>query len=146
MNQANILAIVSGLFFGAGWWIWIDGASYASYTNEVVDVTFGFHVPGIIATIAFFMVNIVPYEAINADPMMFTGTNVAVKAKAWLFFSFLVLFGSLIAAIWVFVEKWGKEDPKSDWPGIALILQVAFIFLSTILYRIGPGGKSENDI
>ncbi len=59
------------------------------------------------------------------------GEGVSTKARIWLFASFVVAFGAMIAAFWVAITVWftGSRDPETKYGGVALIVQNVAIFL-----------------
>jgi hypothetical protein len=55
---------------------------------------------------------------------------VSTKAKIWLFFSFVIAFGGLIASIWIGIQYWFMAShPGSQYGGVAIIVQNSLIFL-----------------
>eukprot|EP01048_Picozoa_sp_COSAG05_P030074 COSAG05_NODE_10247_length_575_cov_4.981092_1_plen_75_part_00 len=66
--------------------------------------------------------------------------------NAWLFFSFLVMFGTIIAAVWIMVQEFIPKDKFStQWPGIAMTIQCVCQLLSAVIMFIGRengGGQS----
>lgn len=63
------------------------------------------------------------------------GDGVQARVRLWLFFSLVVCFGGIIAAVWVASVHWFQASPQYDWPGIALILQNFTIFVAAMMYR-----------
>lgn len=68
---------------------------------------------------------------------------VQARVRAWLFFSLVVCFGGILASIWVASVHWFQQKPKSDWPGLALILQNVAIFISAMAFRFAK--PMDND-
>lgn len=60
---------------------------------------------------------------------------VQARVRAWLFFSLVVCFGGILAAVWVASVHWFQQKPTYDWPGLALILQNITLFVSAMLFR-----------
>jgi hypothetical protein len=53
------------------------------------------------------------------------------RVRVWLFVSFVIAFGGIIAAVWIACANWfvNEQTPLTHWPGIALILQNVLIFV-----------------
>nr|AIN50147.1 transmembrane 50B-like protein [Salmo salar] len=131
-ERRNTLAsIVAGVLFFTGWWIMIDAA--VSYTTQEMNPAV--HTCGVFATIAFFMINAVSNGQVRGDTYG-EGCFGRTGARLWLFIGFLVMFGSLIASIWILFG--GFVVPKKDmYPGLAVFFQNALIFFSTLIYKFG---------
>lgn len=67
-------ASAAGFLFAAGWWMFIDGASVARFEDYGITVDFAQYLPGIAATLAFFMVNSFSWDKI-ANPEMYAGSD-----------------------------------------------------------------------
>ncbi|KAJ8314872.1 hypothetical protein KUTeg_007022 [Tegillarca granosa] len=97
-----VVSVISGVMFFVGWWIVIDAAAVYPDQNEF---NHAFHTCGVIATIAFFMINSVSNGQIRGDSYS-TGCL-------------------------------GQTGKQPDWPGIAVFLQNALIFFSSIVFKFG---------
>jgi hypothetical protein len=68
-----------------------------------------------------------------------TTTALLPLARCFLSFALLIALGSIIGAIVIIVDDYTKQcDGASSacmWPGISILLQTIFIFLSTMIYR-----------
>lgn len=106
-------------------------------------VTFGHYVPGLVSSLGLVMVNAVQWRDLGG---MSWGWEDAVQTRSrlWLFFSLIVCFGGIIAALWAGTVHWFQQKPTTDWPGLALILQNIIIFLAAMLYRFAKP-FDEND-
>ena len=60
--------------------------------------------PGILQTLALFMVNVINWSALTEDAFMDEGRGAKV-AKCWIFTSFVFAFSGLIGAIWILVAE-----------------------------------------
>jgi len=157
-KRNSLTSYSSGLLFAIAWWMLID-ANVLSFTEDRdSDVWHGvilwwFYVPGIISTIALIMVNIISYEAISGNG--FLDDSSVLKARIWLFISFILAFGGLLGSGWILFAKYvipsNSDDgsgsgsptlPEDKWPGVALFLQNIFIFLSAIILRFGRKSSS----
>ncbi|ROT74356.1 putative transmembrane protein 50B [Penaeus vannamei] len=133
-----IASVVSGTLFAVGWWCIIDAATQYPSNDQF---NHAYHVCGVIATIAMFMVNSVSNGQVRGD-MYTDGCMGPLGARIWLFLGLMLSFGSLIAACWILFG--GYVIPKSAffWPGVAVFLQNMFIFFSSVIYKIG---RSEDN-
>jgi len=133
------LSYAAGILFAIGWWIWIDATAWTNKQPGLEPVLGAHYVPGIVGTIALFMINAVSWNDINYN--MF-GDSVSTKAKVWLFFSFLIAFGALIASIWIAVSYWFMRNAGSQYGGVAIIVENLLIFVSAMMYRFA---KPQNE-
>ncbi|XP_034741111.1 transmembrane protein 50B isoform X2 [Etheostoma cragini] len=118
--------------FFTGWWIMIDAA--VTYPSQE-QMNHAFHTCGVFSTIAFFMINAVSNGQVRGDTYG-EGCLGRTGARLWLFIGFMMMFGSLIASIWILFG--GYVVPKKEVaPGLAVFFQNAFIFFSTLIYKFG---------
>ncbi|XP_048459005.1 transmembrane protein 50B [Rhincodon typus] len=69
-------------------------------------------------------------SAFHAGCLSFTG------ARIWLFIGFMLMFGSLIASMWILFGAY--VVPKINvYPGLAVFFQNALIFFSSLIYKFG---------
>jgi hypothetical protein len=60
------------------------------------------------------------------------------SAKFCFFFGMVTLFCTLFGALWIAIDRYfTSSKPKSDWPGVAIILNLFFQFISAIVLRMG---------
>ena len=121
--------------FGVAWWLYIDGTASTddSFTKDAAAYTW---LPGVGMSLAFLMLNMLPWESLNADDAAYHGGNVALKARCWLVFAMLVAMGSLSGAIKIFVSDYANRDGcdgNCKYAGVALFVQCILIFI-----RCGP--------
>jgi len=135
------IAAVSGIMFGVGWLILVDGNVYENLVIHKQRIEFWYYVPGIIATVALFMTNIVNLEALNPYSWLFED-GVSTRIRAWLFLSFVLNFGAITASIWLLVAKFHTDD---QWPGIAMVLQSVILFISSLLLMWAKSDKGDTD-
>ncbi|KAM6986656.1 transmembrane protein 50B [Aplochiton taeniatus] len=127
-----VASIVAGVLFFTGWWIMIDAA--VSYPSQEV-MNHAFHTCGVFSTIAFFMINAVSNGQVRGDTYG-EGCLGRTGARLWLFLGFMMMFGSLIASIWILFGAYVMPK-KEVAPGLAVFFQNAFIFFSTLIYKFG---------
>ncbi|XP_064617685.1 transmembrane protein 50A-like [Liolophura sinensis] len=129
-----VAAVASGILFFTGWWLVIDAATM--YQNQA-DFNHAYHTCGVIATLAFFMINSVSNGQIRGESYT-TGCMGQTGARIWLFLGFLLGFGALIAASWILFGFYVvPPNPPPQWPGIAVFLQNALIFFSALVFKFG---------
>ncbi|KAG8136557.1 hypothetical protein E2320_005123 [Naja naja] len=57
-------------------------------------------------------------------------------ARVWLFIGFMLMFGSLIASVWILFGAYVTQN-INVYPGLAVFFQNALIFFSTLIYKFG---------
>ncbi|KAM6979040.1 transmembrane protein 50B-like [Tautogolabrus adspersus] len=127
-----VASIGAGVLFFTGWWIMIDAA--VSYPLQE-QMNHAFHTCGVFSTIAFFMINAVSNGQVRGDTYG-EGCLGRTGARLWLFIGFMMMFGSLIASIWILFGGYVVPQ-KQVAPGLAVFFQNAFIFFSTLVYKFG---------
>lgn len=129
-ERRNLISSVSaGVLFFIGWWIMIDAAATQEFKHA-------FHTPGVISSLAVFMVNAVSNAQVRGETYN-TGCIGQTGARVWLIMGFLLLFGSLIAASWILFGFYVVKSDAHPWPGVAVFLQNALIFFSAIVFKFG---------
>jgi len=142
-NKETALSYLAGAVFSFAWWLWIDCNVYTVYSNERnTKIYFPHYLPGIVGTIALIMINVVRWSDLNSNNMF--GSGVSNKARAWMFFSFIIAFGCIAAAIWIAIVHWFQGNPTTSvYPGVAIIIKNLLIFVSAMLYRFA---KPQDDL
>ena len=64
-TKGAIFGGVGGLFFGVGWWIFLNAASL--HSSSTVPIPFSFYLPIIGQLLSFFMINLPAWSAISGD-------------------------------------------------------------------------------
>ncbi|MBZ3889394.1 Transmembrane protein 50B [Sciurus carolinensis] len=83
--------------FFTGWWIMIDAAVVYPKPEQL---NHAFHTCGVFSTLAFFMINAVSNAQVRGDSYE-SGCLGRTGARVWLFIGFMLMFGSLIASMWI---------------------------------------------
>uniref|UniRef100_A0A8C5D1F5 Transmembrane protein 50B n=1 Tax=Gadus morhua TaxID=8049 RepID=A0A8C5D1F5_GADMO len=96
-RRNTVASVVAGVLFFTGWWVMIDAATI--YTTQE-QMNHAFHTCGVFSTIAFFMINAVSNGQVRGDTYG-EGCFGRTGVRLWLFMGFMVMFGSLIGAIWI---------------------------------------------
>uniref|UniRef100_A0A8C5H0L0 Transmembrane protein 50A n=1 Tax=Gouania willdenowi TaxID=441366 RepID=A0A8C5H0L0_GOUWI len=120
-RRNTIASVAAGVLFFTGWWIIIDAA--VKYPDEG-QFHHAYHTCGVIATLAFLMINAVSNGQVRGDSYS-EGCLGQTGARVWLFIGFMLAFGSLIASMWILFG--GFVVPKKPvYPGIAIFFQNGF--------------------
>uniref|UniRef100_A0AAY5L0W0 Transmembrane protein 50A n=1 Tax=Esox lucius TaxID=8010 RepID=A0AAY5L0W0_ESOLU len=96
-RRNTIASVAAGVLFFTGWWIIIDAA--VKYPDEAI-FHHAYHTCGVIATLAFLMINAVSNGQVRGDSYS-EGCIGQTGARVWLFIGFMLAFGSLIASMWI---------------------------------------------
>ncbi|XP_059997009.1 transmembrane protein 50A isoform X3 [Lagenorhynchus albirostris] len=127
-KRNTIASIAAGILFFTGWWIIIDAAVIYPSMDEF---NHSYHACGVIATIAFLMINAVSNGQVRGDSYS-EGCLGQTGARIWLFIGFMLAFGSLIASMWILFGGYVAKEKAIVYPGIAVFFQNAFIFFGCI--------------
>ena len=90
--------------------------------------------------------NIADTEYLNPYSWVYD-ESIGVRVRLWLLASFVVSIGGIAAAIWVMSAEFvkpGSENPN-QWTGIAMTLQTALIFFSSLLMLACKSFKNQYD-
>ncbi|CAJ0929955.1 unnamed protein product [Ranitomeya imitator] len=131
-KRNTIASVVAGVLFFSGWWIMIDAA--VVYPKQE-DLNHAFHTCGVFSTVAFFMINAVSNAQVRGDGYS-DGCLGRTGARIWLFIGFMMMFGSLIASMWILFGAFVTQN-VNVYPGLAVFFQNALIFFSTLIYKFG---------
>ncbi|XP_018331681.1 transmembrane protein 50B [Agrilus planipennis] len=130
-RRNSTVSILSGLLFFMGWWMIIDAASVYPGT-----VAAGYHMCGVVGTLSLVMVNSVTNAQVRGDSYD-AGCLGSRGARIWLFLGFVMGFASVIAACWILFADFVGAKEASQWPGVALFMQNALIFVSSLVFKFG---------
>ncbi|MEE6484922.1 hypothetical protein FKM82_014104 [Ascaphus truei] len=133
-KRNTIASVAAGVLFFTGWWIIIDAAvKYPSGES----LNHSYHACGVIATVAFLMINAVSNGQVRGDGYS-EGCIGQIGARIWLFIGFMLAFGSLIASMWILFGGYvAAEGAREVYPGIAIFFQNAFIFFGGLVFKFG---------
>ncbi|TEA33683.1 hypothetical protein DBR06_SOUSAS12810030, partial [Sousa chinensis] len=132
-KRNTIASIAAGILFFTGWWIIIDAAVIYPSMDEF---NHSYHACGVIATIAFLMINAVSNGQVRGDSYS-EGCLGQTGARIWLFIGFMLAFGSLIASMWILFGGYVAKEKAIVYPGIAVFFQNAFIFFGGLIFKFG---------
>lgn len=121
--------VLAGAVFGAGWWCFID----ALVVSKVVlhdSFPFTYWLPGVVATIALVLMNLVPRESLGST-QYYGDEDSDTQARCWLFISYLISFASVAGAGAVFISS--IQHHAHVQMGVGCLLQAGFILASALL-------------
>ena len=124
-KRNTIASVAAGVLFFTGWWIIIDAA--VKYPT-MEDFNHSYHACGVIATIAFLMINAVSNGQVRGDSYS-EGCLGQTGARIWLFIGFMMAFGSLIASMWILFGGYVVKEKAVVYPGIAVFSRMRSSFL-----------------
>ncbi|KAM9213930.1 transmembrane protein 50A isoform 2-T3 [Leptosomus discolor] len=129
-KRNTIASVAAGVLFFTGWWIIIDAA--VKYP-KVEDFNHSYHACGVIATIAFLMINAVSNGQVRGDSYS-EGCLGQTGARIWLFIGFMMAFGSLIASMWILFGGYVVKGRRlrmfvSKWHWLSLLTWCDVVFL-----------------
>ncbi|XP_062429340.1 transmembrane protein 50B isoform X1 [Rhea pennata] len=128
-----VASIVAGVLFFTGWWIMIDAAVVYPKPEQM---NHAFHTCGVFSTLAFFMINAVSNAQVRGDSYS-DGCLGRTGARVWLFIGFMLMFGSLIASMWILFGAYVTQN-TNVYPGLAVFFQNALIFFRLFLPLTSP--------
>ncbi|EFA84152.1 transmembrane protein [Heterostelium album PN500] len=151
-KMKKVLAFLAGAFFSIGWFIWIDGHVYENHRNRETDgfgpsIQWVYYLPGIFATVALVMTNIVNIESLSGSSFL-SDEGTSTKIRIWLFLSFAISFGCVAAAIWIMAAVFmppHNKNSDAEYPGIALTVQNVMIFISSLTLMYSKSRREENE-
>ncbi|XP_078245032.1 transmembrane protein 50B isoform X2 [Pogona vitticeps] len=108
-RRNTVASVVAGILFFTGWWIMIDAAVVYPKPEEM---NHAFHTCGVFSTLAFFMINAVSNAQVRGDSYG-DGCLGRTGARVWLFIGFMLMFGSLIASMWILFGAYVTQTPSS---------------------------------
>uniref|UniRef100_A0A4X2K620 Transmembrane protein 50B n=1 Tax=Vombatus ursinus TaxID=29139 RepID=A0A4X2K620_VOMUR len=108
-RRNTVASVVAGVLFFTGWWIMIDAAVVYPKPEQM---NHAFHTCGVFSTLAFFMINAVSNAQVRGDSYE-SGCLGRTGARVWLFIGFMLMFGSLIASMWIL---FGAYVTQMDFP------------------------------
>ena len=131
-----------GLFFGTGWWIFLNAASL--HHSSVVGIPFSFFLPIIGQILSFLMINLPAWSAISgSDSVAFVDPARALCINRSIVVAGLFLQLSCVAAsVYILAGVYGQGDdpnfqPTDSVDGVLIFLSNLMVFLATWLQRWG---------
>ncbi|XP_044892602.1 transmembrane protein 50B isoform X1 [Felis catus] len=106
-----VASVVAGVLFFTGWWIMIDAAVVYPKPEQL---NHAFHTCGVFSTLAFFMINAVSNAQVRGDSYE-SGCLGRTGARVWLFIGFMLMFGSLIASMWILFGAYVTQNLQASY-------------------------------
>eukprot|EP01059_Diplonema_ambulator_P018217 TRINITY_DN30428_c0_g1_i1.p1 TRINITY_DN30428_c0_g1~~TRINITY_DN30428_c0_g1_i1.p1 ORF type:complete len:152 (+),score=35.63 TRINITY_DN30428_c0_g1_i1:52-507(+) len=135
-------SVTAGGLFAVGWWWFVDGVLIAKH--EGTHFGFEMTIPGILVTLGLICVNMLRPEDIRDDGM--GDMSDVNKAKTFFFIAWMLIFGGLIAAIWICIADFGNASTTrtTTYPGVAIIMQTIVITLAAVIFWMGRGTRNSD--
>lgn len=149
-NRKAVTGYTAGFLFALGWWIFIDGAVYNAVKGSVPggrfnQLAFEDWLPGILSTLALFIVNMIDRESLGADDSLYDGSNVAMKARGCAFAGITIALGSVGGALAILTLKYIIPGFNGDalYLGICITLQNFLIFIGSMVFWFGRNSEER---
>ena len=130
----KIISIATGVMIALGIWVFTDGIIQSYSTNHVQFYEFA---APICVLVGFFLLNNLPPDMF--DRKGFWNEEAQCYQKLILVTAVILLFGSLVASIWIFLGVplfSGDAVPRIvKWRGITSIIQTGITLVATLLWR-----------
>ena len=134
--SGRILAMYfCGFLFSAAWWAFIDGVVYSNYMQFPVYVELVDWLPGLFATLSFFMMNMVDKDVLNATEYSYSGYGVAWKARLWFFIAIVLSMSSFGGSVAILAVKYygtGHYGTEA-YAAWATVFQTCAILISSVV-------------
>uniref|UniRef100_M4BU67 Uncharacterized protein n=1 Tax=Hyaloperonospora arabidopsidis (strain Emoy2) TaxID=559515 RepID=M4BU67_HYAAE len=138
VDPGKLSCYAAGVLLGIGWWIIADGAASAAYHNSHISFDIVKYLPGIVATLAFFLINTVNWDMLSDDARFTYGSEVATRARCFVVSCMALSVASLVGSVLVFTRTYvNNKYNESAWPGAAIVFQNGFILMGTFVMRVG---------
>jgi cytochrome bd-type quinol oxidase subunit 2 len=135
-----ILAVITGLCLGGGWWVYVDGViKYKNFPHMNTTITpptpipyhYAWMTPGLVVTFSMVAMNIVTMSHIRRH----------WAGRLWLFITLTVGVLGLCGAVWILSNVFDGQE----WPGVSLVVQTLLILMGGIIYflRVGFGSSAD---
>ncbi|CAL8460582.1 g111 [Coccomyxa elongata] len=132
--QSKLRAIcpfLSGAMFGTAWAFWVDALVYTK-TILHESYPFTYNLPGIVATLALIMMNMVSRDDLASMGDMYDSDEGSEgRAKIWLFLSYCVAFGAVAGSIAVLVTC--VQNGQHVEVGVGGLVQSGLILVAALL-------------
>mmetsp|Transcript_3495 Transcript_3495/g.6566 ORF Transcript_3495/g.6566 Transcript_3495/m.6566 type:complete len:204 (-) Transcript_3495:86-697(-) len=101
--------------------------------------------PGALAMISLFFINTVEARHLTTEADLISGGQ-TVALKIWLCFGFLVGIGAIVAAFYVYVELFTRNDAIQNGPGLAAIIQTLLLLIASLLFWLGRSVGMDSEL
>ena len=141
-SKGIVFGGVGGIFFGVGWWIFLNAASLHSSSPD--PIPFSFYLPIIGQLLSFFMINLPAWSAISGDDSIaYDNADRVLCINRGIVMAGLFLEMSCVAgAVYILAGVYGEKDdagfqPTDTLDGLLIFLSNLMVFLATWLMRWG---------
>ena len=142
LPRSAIVSLLSGAIYSTAWWIFVDAFGQSKIRDDFPAFNFYMAVPGLIMTIALFMINIVDFQKVQMDDSY---DNTACKARTFLLIAILIAFGALIGSLWIMIDRFINADTTTSiTPGVIIFISNLLIFISALLWKVGRSFGSSS--
>eukprot|EP01060_Flectonema_neradi_P008452 TRINITY_DN1602_c0_g1_i1.p1 TRINITY_DN1602_c0_g1~~TRINITY_DN1602_c0_g1_i1.p1 ORF type:complete len:153 (+),score=26.90 TRINITY_DN1602_c0_g1_i1:62-520(+) len=141
MDRRYLIALFAGVMFAGGWIMFADGFVIARQNTGTHQHSKDW-APGLVATVAFFFMNLITPQHLSEESGMYDEREVGMN-KAWFFFSVLVMFAAITMAVVFLITDYSKESGDLEYPGIANLMQTLLISVSSFAFFMSRGRKND---
>jgi hypothetical protein len=142
--RLRFFSVLGGAIFAFSWWIMIDAAVFVDREDEPLKLEPVLWLPGIGATLTFFIIVLMDFGALYADELThFQARETKMVARTILTFAVLLGLASLGGAIVILSDVYaghkgvGGQIPDSVYPGVAIFMQTFLLFVGSFITRLG---------
>lgn len=143
-TRIRVFSVLGGMLFSLSWWFMIVAAVYVDHENDPLKLKAPFWLPGVGASIMFFIVSLMDWSALYADELThYRARETRMGAIAMLSFAILIGLASLIGSIYILAKVYAGEQgyegnkPASTFPGQAIFAQTFLLFIGSFVARLG---------
>jgi len=130
--QRKAGCLLAGILFALAWFMFVDGCVLANENEGIVHQFQWYYVlPGLLGSLALIMMNSVSLNTNSDDFDDEETVTYATKIRFWFFLAFTISFCCVAGGVWIFVEQY-----RSNWIGVAILLNPLLILASAILLLI----------
>lgn len=144
-TRGVVTAIIAGILFATGWWLYIDGTSYGirQEHDEVTSKAAGYTwLPPLGVTISLIMINGMEWKELRAEGY---GADRATANRARLFLigALMVAFGSIAGSVYIMTSVFLDNADAYAWGGASCFAACIFLFAATWVLRAGTAVSDE---
>ena len=147
-----VFPTLSGCLFAAGWWLCADAVARQNRYGYLPPPGPSWYLPGTIATLGAFMTAMAPGALHDEDHGMatFHARGPVSWSRCWVFLSFLVSMGALVAGVAVSLSMVAFRDELAQATGVVERATAAFALEGPVVWEgpretPGDGGVGEDE-
>jgi Na+-driven multidrug efflux pump len=120
--------------------VFISGVVEANHSTQ--GFLWYFSLPAVFCTVTNVLMNLVSAAQLSARGGVYGDDGGNRKATVWFILMLALSFCCVGGAVWVLAEHYPTGSVAGPWPGIALLLNTAFVTISGLLFFFGrPKGS-----